>query len=196
MLWAGFHCWPGNWDPTSHVVWETKFKNTSGQVLWQTPRGSPFKALTQTIKHQGWGAGGGGAALAQPWGSNYPANKAVGVTLLRQVEWLLSRYLTRQRVGVHGPGEAHWGANGPWLSLYFSVCRAQEEQVEAGGAQGRRPMVVICPQTSKAPHTPLTVLCLPGKGRSLPSVARQHGRGQGTHSSKPAAPPQALWAGR
>ena len=49
----------------------------------------------------------GGAALAQPWGSNYPANKAVGVTLLRQVEWLLSRYLTRQRVGVHGPGEAH-----------------------------------------------------------------------------------------
>ena len=48
------------------------------------------------------------------------------------------------------------------------------------------------PADQQPPHTPLTVLCLPGKGRSLPSVARQHGRGQGTHSSKPAAPPQAL----
>ena len=28
-----------------------KIKNTFGQVLWQTPRGSPFKALTRAITH-------------------------------------------------------------------------------------------------------------------------------------------------
>jgi len=39
---------------------------------------------------------------------------------------------------------------------------------------------------------PTGVLCHLGKGHSLPSVARQHVRGQGTQSSKPAAPPQFL----
>ena len=53
-------------------------------------------------------------------------------------------------------------------------------------------MVVICPQTSKALPVPLKVLCHLGKGHSLPSVTRQHVRGQGTHSSKLAAPPQFL----
>ena len=45
--------------------------------------------------------------MARPLGSYQPADKAVCVTLLRQVEWLLSCRLTRRRVGVHGPGEAH-----------------------------------------------------------------------------------------
>ena len=53
-------------------------------------------------------------------------------------------------------------------------------------------MAVICPQNSKVLPVPLEVLHRPGKGHSRPRVARQHGRGQGTLSSKPAAPPQSL----
>ena len=160
-------------------MWEKKLKIHLGKYYGRLHGVLPSKHSHKHLHTRTeWGAFGPapGLWLANPAPGLWLANKAVCVAVLRQVEWLLSRCLTRWRVGVHGPGEAHWGANGPWRPLYFSVCRAQEKHVEAGGAQGRRPMVVICPQTSKALPVPLKVLCHLGKGHSLPSVTRQHVR--------------------
>lgn len=66
----------------------------------------------------------------------------------------------------------------------FSCPQGLGKESGGGGAQGRRPMVVVCPQTSKALPVPLKVLCHLGRGRPLPIVARKRLRGQGTHTSQ------------
>ena len=85
-----------------------------------------------------------------------------------------------------------WFSSGRRQPLCSPVRRAWEKAVGAGGAQGRRPTVVMCPQTSKALPAPLKVLCHLGSGRSTAHCCQETPRRSGHPHLQVLAPPKFL----